>query len=371
MAGMSAKTPLHIFKPGRQTAMNGVTLEFCEADLAASAAAYDPAKHEAPLVIGHPKTDAPAYGWVKSLSADASGLQAEPAQVDPAFAELVDAGRYKKISAAFYPPDSPSNPVPGVYYLRHVGFLGAQPPAVKGLKQCEFAAADDDVIVFGDWDDRTNAGLWRSMRDWLIGKFGQDEADRAIPSWDVSSLAASAVQPDPDDDEATNLSAAGMTPFSEPESKPHQEPTVDQKEADALRAENEALKQQVAAAQKAAKTAEFGEFLSGLVKDGKVLPAEQPGLLAFMQTLTDDTLEFGEGDGKVSQPQTAYLKTFLTGLPERVAFGEVAGGQAEAVDNSAQAIAERAAALQAKRLAEGKDISFAEAVQRVTQQSAD
>ena len=148
---MNTTKPLHIFKPGRQTAMSGVTLEFSESDLEASARAYDPAKHEAPIVVGHPKHDAPAYGWVKSLAAGADGLNAEPHQVDANFAELVAAGRYKKISASFYLPDAPNNPVPGVYYLRHVGFLGAQPPAVKGLKQAEFADAEDGIVEFGDW----------------------------------------------------------------------------------------------------------------------------------------------------------------------------------------------------------------------------
>lgn len=76
---------------------------------------------------------------MRSLAAGDDGLNAEPHQVDPEFAEMVNAGRFKKISASFYTPDAPNNPVPGVYYLRHVGFLGAQPPAVKGLKQAEFA----------------------------------------------------------------------------------------------------------------------------------------------------------------------------------------------------------------------------------------
>jgi hypothetical protein len=34
---------LHIFRPGRVTAMSGQTLEFTQADLAACAKAYDPA----------------------------------------------------------------------------------------------------------------------------------------------------------------------------------------------------------------------------------------------------------------------------------------------------------------------------------------
>ena len=139
--------PLQIFKPGRHTAMSGAALDFSVDDLAASAAAYDPALSEAPIVVGHPVTDAPAYGWVKSLAFAGGGLEAEPDQVDPAFAEMVAAGRFKKISASFYPPASKNNPAPGVYYLRHVGFLGAQPPAVKGLRAPSFAEGGDVVIV--------------------------------------------------------------------------------------------------------------------------------------------------------------------------------------------------------------------------------
>ena len=79
--------------------MSGAALDFSVDDLAASAAAYDPALSEAPIVVGHPVTDAPAYGWVKSLAFAGGGLEAEPDQVDPAFAEMVAAGRFKKISA--------------------------------------------------------------------------------------------------------------------------------------------------------------------------------------------------------------------------------------------------------------------------------
>lgn len=70
--------------------------------------AYDPSVHEAPLVIGHPRTEDPAWGWVKALSLSGVDLMAEPAQLDPQFAEMVTDGRFKKVSASFYLPDSPS-----------------------------------------------------------------------------------------------------------------------------------------------------------------------------------------------------------------------------------------------------------------------
>lgn len=185
-------TRLHIFQAGRRTDMSGRVLNFSEADLAATVNAYDPKLHEAPIVIGHPRHDAPAWGWVASLASSGADLQAEPTQVDPAFAELVGAGRYKKISSSFYAPDAPNNPVPGVYYLRHVGFLGAQPPSVKGLREVQFADAEEGVIEFADWGMETNATMWRRLRDWLLVQFGQDTADRVIPDWQIQSLQESA-----------------------------------------------------------------------------------------------------------------------------------------------------------------------------------
>ena len=188
LAPVLGAKPLQIFKPGRHTALSGASLVFSESDLAASAAAYDPAVFKAPIVVGHPKIADPAYGWISALSFADGALEASPEQVDPAFAEIVEAGRFKKISAAFYAPEAPNNPVPGVYYLRHVGFLGAAAPAVKGLRSPEFADAEEGIVEFSEWDDVTNASLWRSIREWLIGKFGQDEADKVIPGYQVSSL---------------------------------------------------------------------------------------------------------------------------------------------------------------------------------------
>ena len=66
---------------------------FTEADLAAMAAGYDPALREAPLTVGHPADNLPAYGWVKSVGRSSTGaLTIDAHQVEPQFAELVAAG---------------------------------------------------------------------------------------------------------------------------------------------------------------------------------------------------------------------------------------------------------------------------------------
>ena len=55
-------------------------------------------------------------------------MEAHFKQVAPEFESLVKSGRFKKRSAAFYQDGS----------LRHVGWLGAVPPAVKGLADVAF-----------------------------------------------------------------------------------------------------------------------------------------------------------------------------------------------------------------------------------------
>jgi hypothetical protein len=305
---------IEIFKPGKHTAMNGAVLNFSESDLAASAAAYDPAKHEAPLVIGHPKHDDPAYGWVKSMSF-ADGLDAEPHQVDPAFAEMVGRGAFKKVSASFYTPDSPQNPVPGIYYLRHVGFLGAQPPAVKGLRAPEFAENEEGVIEFADWSDMQNASLWRRMREWIIGRFGLDEADKIIPDYAVGAL----------EDDARQEAADEPTPqFSEPSPKGDDMSAEDKARLTALEEENTRLKAEGATRAGAERHAAHASFAEGLMQAGKLLPAQKDVCVATLDFFAgqDTEVSFGEGDAK--KPLVDGFKEFLSALPKQVEFSEVA-----------------------------------------------
>lgn len=334
-AAMSTSKAIHIFKPGTHTAMSGATLEFTEHDLAMSAQAYDPALHEAPLVVGHPSHDAPAYGWVKALHFADGGLQAEPAQVDAEFAELVQQGRFKKISASFYPPTSAQNPKPGVYYLRHVGFLGAQPPAVKGLKQVEFAEDDCITLEFADYDDLTIAGLFRGLREWLIGKFGQEEADATIPQYAVQQLEQSAQQEIIED--AMEGQTSPQPAFHEPQPG---DTMSDQEKARLaeLEAENARLKQQAAdfaeqqkRDQAAARHAEHLAFAEGLITQGRLLPAQKELTVAMLDFMAgqEASVDFGEGDSK--KPLIEALKTdLLAKLPKQVEFGEIAGQKDDA-----------------------------------------
>lgn len=294
---------LEIFKTGTFTDMSGQVLSFSAADLQATADAYDPALFRSPLVVGHPKLDDPAYGWVSKLSVVNDTLQAAGDQVEPKFAEMVNTGRFPKMSASFYTPNSPSNPKPGVWYLKHVGFLGAQAPAVLGLKPASFAAADEQIITV---------------------EFAAAGADTTIES------------------EKTNVT----TKEKESAEFAEQKAQLDAQQAN-IEARELALKNK----EQAARTTEIAAFAESLVKEGKLLPREQAGMVAFMAGLDDaGTVSFASPDGDVKKPSGEWLREFMSGLPQRVDFAEHSRAEQEETTTDASFAAPSGYAVDADRL---------------------
>lgn len=297
---MNTLHPIPIFKVGRHTDMSGTTLEITEADLARTVAAYQPARHEAPLVVGHPQHDAPAWGWVAALALVDGTLLATPHQVDPTFALQVATGRYKKISASFYTPHAPSNPTPGVYYLRHVGFLGAQPPAVKGLPDPMFREEEPGVL------------LWETTTDWSEAETADqtplptiNRMEREMPS-----------SPDTTQD------------FSATEAEwQRKREELEAREARFAEREEQLRLAEAELKHKQTLTTTLS-FVEELVQQGRILPRQRSGLAAFLATL-DETgmVEFAE-PGETGEPVTvkasvlSYIHQFLKELPVQVDFQE-------------------------------------------------
>lgn len=312
--------------------MAGETIAFSQADLAATAAAFNPAVGKAPIVVGHPATDDPAMGWVERLEANERGLFAYPKQVDPAFAESARAGRFGTLSAMFYRPTDAANPKPGVWYLKHVGALGAQQPAVKGLDDPAFAASAAgggvcfaEGVAFGAWEDRTHARLWRGLRDFLISKFGQEQADTVVPSYQVESLEQAAYE------EMAQPATAEATPnpaFSEShptllEQTP-MTPTPEQLAKWAtLEAEHQRLKDQLAQAEAAKRHAANVAFCESIAPN-KLLPAWRGVAVATLDAFDAAPAPVQFGEGEAQAPLADKFKAFLQALPEAVAFGESA-----------------------------------------------
>lgn len=367
--------PIEIFKIGKHTATNGQTLPFDETMLAAAVKGYDPKLHEAPVVVGHPKDNHPAFGWIDHLELTKDGVVlAHPKQVDADFAELVEQGKYKKRSASWYLPDSPNNPKPGTLYLRHVGFLGAMPPAIKGLKDVQFSEQEQGVVEFGDvspWIFSNFAAILRKWREKIIAKDGIEEADNMIPSYQIDDFAAEAERLRFERDKQAQ---AAIPNFTEPQDK-----TMTPEQIAALQAENAALKAKevnFSESEKAIKQREvalakreIGLQVDGLIKQGKVLPAQKVGLVEFMASLDGSTLtvEFGEGEQAKKLSPRQFMTDFLESMPKLVDFTEHSkpDGKQGAGDLTAEELAKKASAYHAKQKAAGHEISFSEAMSAV------
>jgi hypothetical protein len=377
---MTNPAPIEFFKPGKHVDTSGKVVHVTADHLRATAAAYKPELHDAPLVVGHPKMDDPAYGWVKAVqfNEQTQRLEAIPHQVDADFAEIVKDGKYKKVSARFYLPDSPGNPVPGVYYPKHIGFLGATPPAVKGLKSVSFADDAEGVVEFADWDQMTIAGLFRSLRDWIISKDGIETADGILPTFQIESLQINAAQ---DDDKPRNISFSETSEPGEPMT-PQEQAQMDALKAQVqtLTTQNTTLATQVASFAEAQKqTLHLGHvsFAESLIAAGKLLPADKDSTVVMLDKLAADesTVEFGEGDGKQSLTPLAIYKAQLEKAPKVVDFGEHAGAGAEGDDGTVSFAAPQGMAVSNDKLelhakaikyAQEHNVDFITAVKKVS-----
>ena len=108
-----------------------------------------------------------------------------------------------------------------------------------------------------------------------------------------------------------------------------------------------------------------------LVKAGKVLPGEKTALVAFMAALPEGeaTIEFGEAADKTPAKHSPrdFIRTMLTARPKLVEYGERSGesrtGDPEALSDND--VAEKARLKVKAAKAEGKTLSFTEAVGQV------
>lgn len=307
--------PIHIFKTGTHTDSHGKKIEFSEADLASAIACYDPKLSQAPIVVGHPATDNPAYGWISKMTGKNGNLYAIPEQLNADFSEQVKAGAYKKISPSFYPPNSPNNPVKGSYYLRHVGFLGATPPAIKGLEPVEFSKDDDDFITleldFSEPQTPTNEQntFAQAMKSLWTLVFGEGEPSEMTTTIDSDNQ----VNAKPSNESEPNLTI-NQPETNKPNPTDEDNDMATQAELDAEKARADKLQAQLderdkaeAKAKAEALAKENADFAEGLVDDGKLAPKDKQMVTAILDGLdTADSVkpvEFGEGDDKQSLKQ--------------------------------------------------------------------
>ena len=290
----------------------------------AAHAASDPA----PVVVGHPKMDSPAWAWVDGMRRAGDRLQVKLRNIQPAFREAVEGGQYSARSVALE-----------AGRVRHVGFLGGKAPAVPGLAPTQFNAEPDHVIELAEaelasgskrWAFRSLARVLRGIREHIIETKDQETADRVIPDWEIEAVSELA-------DEDEEVPAAAMA-GAEPETTIEEDPMSGTPDLDARTAELDArearLSEREAAAARASTLAAADAMLDEHVQAGRVLPAERAGLAALLASFPDDdgdatvlTFAAPEGDGEVKKQPRTLFSEFLAGLPKRVEFAELAGGR--------------------------------------------
>lgn len=141
---------IEIMRAGTHVSSNGMPITFSADDLKMAAIAYAPERKRAVLTLGHPSDNQPDLGTIDKLSLVGNRLFAHVSKPSKLAVDLVRAKRYNHVSASFNGPLAPDNPMPGTWYLRHVGLLGAVPPAVRGLAPLEFAVPYGRVFNFCD-----------------------------------------------------------------------------------------------------------------------------------------------------------------------------------------------------------------------------
>lgn len=325
---------IEIFRPGVHIDDAGVEHSFSEADVDGMVAAYDPVKREAPLTVGHPKDNLPAYGWVKSLKKLPGGALAMTShQVEPQFAEMVGAGRFKKRSASFYPPLAPNNPTPGKWYLRHVAFLGAQPPAIAGLKDIQFS--EDDAGGAVSFSEPVTADLSPQEQD-DMSKELEEQLAKAKKDLDAANAATAAAQ---------------------------SEAAAAKKKADEAAAQAASFAERAKADRKAG----FVSFAEAQVKAGTLLPKDKDMAVATLEVLADaQPVEFSEGDSTRKVSPAQWLQDLIAAAKPAVSFGEFAGGKVPEGAGAAKGKSDVEIDQAAQNYMRQHKVSYAEALSAVT-----
>ncbi len=400
---------IDIFRTGTHRDSGGREREWDAASLDRIAAAFE-AGDPAPVVVGHPEHDAPAWAWVGSLRRTGDRLQARLRDIAPEFREAVEAGRYTGRSVALEGDGEDS------FRLRHLGFLGGAAPAVSGLAPTRFSGRAAVTYEFAAESEAlgrsTLARVFRRLREWLIEKGGVEMADGLIADWEIEQVSgareqgagmeASFAAAGPPAGEAGEgktdnpggqagaqaQSAAPAPRHTQQEENMSGENDQTAKEREELEkrraelgAERETLERERAefAAQREAEQAkadaarrlrEADASLEEHVKEGRVLPAEQAGLAAFMASLPGGKGEVivfaASGGGEEKKTPQAFFAEFLSHLPKRIHYGEFAGNDKalpEGADD--KEIARRARAYHDAAHFRGEFISYADAVDAV------
>ncbi|SHI60691.1 hypothetical protein [Halodesulfovibrio aestuarii] len=264
------KTWDKIARTGTFTAMSGKQVTITESKLDELVNSFAPDKYTPPIVKGHPKVEDPAFGHVVALKRDGEILFAQYAQIPDDLRKEVDSGRYLSKSISVFPPKE-GEP----WKLKHVGLLGAAPPAIDGLGGIQLSEGEDGALMFANFQTEEQATM--DVKDKEIA----DLKAKLKTEQDAKTAAESA---------------------REKESKAREE------------AEGKLAKtaEEQATASRTAK-------VEKLITEGKVLPAEKEQVAEFAKALEGgEEISFSAGEGK--KPLADHFWSWIEGRKEHGLF---------------------------------------------------
>ncbi|MCA8075561.1 hypothetical protein [Burkholderia cepacia] len=365
---------IEVFRAGNHVAADGRSISFSRADLDQMVANHT--LGAAPAVLGHPKHNDPAYAWTAELKRDGDLLFARFEDINPQFEAGVESGAYRNRSVSVFKDQQRG------WRVRHVGWLGAVPPAIDGLRQVEFADGHETfefaapgVFQLG-WGLESAARLFRGVREWLIGDRGQDVADAVVPNWQIDSIeeaarAANDVEP-----------VVAASAFSHPGGN---DVTITQQDLERARQEGMHQGREAATAEFSQRITEadaraasieserraerISTQIAGWVKEGRVLPAEQSGLAEFMAQIEagGQSFEFSANNGTVKKTPAQWFAEFMAARTPVVKLGQRDIGDAQTDATDPKAIASAATEFMKSQSDKGITVSYADAVLHVSQ----
>lgn len=326
-----------IFKAGIHTDSNGKTKTWTKQDLIKIKESTEKSG-TFPHVIGHVKDNKPAWGWNDSaLRIKGDVLYAKTENAIPEFENWLKKGLYKKRSVSIRPDMS----------VRHIAWLGAKAPAIKDLpnEYLEYSEdlnndtvvefSEEDVVRNQNWKFQDVAGLFQSLRDFLLLKEKDIETvNNILPAWRINNIEEKMElpekvknfseknkkgdnMPEPDKIDYSKLAAEMLKQQEEAKktSQKGEDGAKKDEEVKKLADENKKLK-------KTQKQKEFSEFLEKNVK--KIPAGLRSDFSDFMEILDEkgEDFDFSENDEKKPKSAIERFKKAIESLPDVVEFGE-------------------------------------------------
>lgn len=298
---------IEAFRAGTHTDSAGNTHTWSEDDVQAIADQYNvsvssdnPNRREAPVVVGHPKDNSPAFGWIQSAKKVKDKLVLTLSQLNEDFVKALREGAYKYRSISLFPDNT----------IRHIGFLGGAQPAVPGLGPINWSTTDDDVMTFEFSADETPVSVEEDITEIeRQNNFFKRLFERF--KIDVSSLETSDHTEDKGMPEKTDMEKLTQQIAELNEKITERDQTISD------------LNKRISESDSKNRKAEYKAFCDGLVAEGKMLPKQVDMHVENMELRYHiDAQNFSDGNSE-TKSLDAYKK-FLSESEVIADFSETA-----------------------------------------------